>query len=152
MAEGPLTQREKILQRMLKIAEGIDEVEEASRNSALADTSPIRRITILEGEEQVPEEPFSNRKASDKTSVLMIPEWLIDCGASSSENAGSDLNRFFGRCINAVLNDEDLLALTVNGRSIRYGGMSSDLSFMALMQGRMALKFRILYALDPKGP
>lgn len=143
-----ITQREKILRRMLEIARDIDDVEEASRNSALADTSPMRRITILEGEEIVSEEPFGNRRASDKMPVLMIPEWLIDCG-SNSEDVGADLNAMFGRCINAVLTDTELLALTVNGRGIRYGGMNSDLSFMALMQGRASLKFRVLYLLNP---
>jgi hypothetical protein len=143
-----VTKREKILRRMLAIAQAIDEIDEASRNQLFADTGAGRRITILEGEELVPDDRFGGHKASDKSQVLMIPEWLIDAGAQRAD-VGSDLNALYGRCIKAVLTDAELLALTVNGRSIRYGGMTSDLAFMAQMQGKMSLKFRVLYTLDP---
>jgi hypothetical protein len=150
MTETILWRREKILDRMAAIAARIEDVEEAGRNLLFLDASTARRISVLEGEEIVSEEPFGNRKASDKSQVLMIPEVLISCGASRKD-LGSDLSMIGGRVIKAMLTDAELLALTVNSRSIRYGGMTSDLAFLALMEGKMSLKFRILYPLDPTG-
>ena len=149
--EELIGRHEQIMRRLLAIAETIAEVEQASRNQVLADTSSIKRITVLEGEEIVAEEPFGNRRAGDRQHVMMIPELLIDCAGTTKE-VGSELNVMRDRLIRAILTDTELLGLTVNGRSIRYGGMNSDLAFLALMQGKMSLKFRILYALDPSSP
>jgi hypothetical protein len=148
MTDG-VDRREDILVRLEALAKGVEDIEWAGRNAILDDTSNVRRITVLEGEE-IPTEgvAFGNRRASDKQQVLMIPEILIACGAKTRE-VGPDLNLIRRRLIKKVLLDETLLALTVNSRSIRYGGMNSDLAFLALMQGKMSIKFRILYTLDP---
>jgi hypothetical protein len=148
MTEG-LDRRELILVRLEAIARGIEDVDWYGRNALLADSSDRRRITVLEGEEITPEVATSNRHAGDKQQVMMIPEILIACGARTRD-IGPDLNMMRARLIKQVLTDETLLALTVNGRSIQYGGMNSDLAFAALMEGKMSMKFRITYMLDPK--
>jgi hypothetical protein len=147
MTDG-VDKREAILVRLLQIVTDIEDIENAARNQTLSDASDIRRISVLEGEEIVPEMPIGNRRASDKSHVMMIPQILIACGARTRD-VGSVLNTFRRRVIKNVLTDEALLALTMNGRSIQYGGMSSDLAFAALMEGKMALVFRITYMLDP---
>jgi len=148
MTDG-VDKRELILVRLEEIAKDIEDVEWAGRNQSLLDDSDIRRITVLEGDELVPELSIGNRHAADKSQVMMIPEILIACAARTRE-IGPDLNMIRARLIKKVLTDEALLALTVNRRSAQYGGLASDLAFAALMQGKMSMKFRITYMLDPK--
>lgn len=140
--------REAVMLRLVAIANAIGDVESAERNAALTDDSDVRRISVLEGAEEVIEEAGS-RHAADKGIVVMIPQLLIACGARTRE-VGSDLNVIRARLIKAVMTDTELLALTVNKRSIRYAGMDSDLAFAMLMEGRMAIRFRIAVMLDPK--
>lgn len=143
--------RERIMQRLLAIAKKVEDIDEASRNQIFVDTSTQWRITVLEGDEVVPEEPIGNSRASRKELVTMIPQFLIACGSTRVE-VGSDLNVMRARVIKLVCGDADLLALTLNGRGVRYGGMNSDLAFLALMEGKMSLRFRILCMLDPSNP
>ncbi|MBR1150081.1 hypothetical protein [Bradyrhizobium sp. JYMT SZCCT0428] len=140
--------REAVMVRLLAIAKDIEDVESAERNAPLADDVDARRISLLEGAEEVNEE-FGSRHAADKGIVVMIPQLLIACSARTRD-VGADLNMIRGRLIKAVMTDTELLALTVNKRSIRYAGMDSDLAFAMLMEGRMAIRFRIAVMLDPK--
>ncbi len=148
MTEG-VDIRELILVRLEEIAAGLEGIDWVGRNATLSDSTDRKRITVLEGEEIVPDVPVSNRHASDKSPVMMIPEILIACGAKTTK-VGTDLNMMRARLIKQVLTDETLLALTLNRRGIAYGGMNSDLAFVALMEGKMSMRFRITYMLDPK--
>jgi hypothetical protein len=148
MTDG-IDKREQILVRLEAIAKNIEDVEWAGRNQSLLDDSDVRRISVLEGDELVPDVPTGNRNASDKSHVMMVPEVLLACAAKTRE-IGPDLNMIRARLVKKVLTDEALLALTVNRRGIQYGGLASDLAFAALMEGKMSIKFRITYTLDPK--
>jgi hypothetical protein len=66
MTDG-VDRREDILVRLEALAKGVEDIEWAGRNAILDDTSNVRRITVLEGEE-IPTEgvAFGNRRASDK--------------------------------------------------------------------------------------
>lgn len=140
--------REAVMARLLAIANQIEDVESAERNATLMEDSDVRRISVLEGAEEV-SEAAGSRHAADKGIVVMIPQILIACGARTRD-VGADLNMIRARLIKAVMTDAELLALTVNSRSIRYAGMDSDLAFAMLMEGKMALRFRIAVMLDPK--
>ncbi|QDW39009.1 hypothetical protein FFI89_018770 [Bradyrhizobium sp. KBS0727] len=140
--------REAVMVRLEAIARDIEDIDIAARNATLMDSVDQRRISVLEGAEEVTED-FGSRHASDKGMVIMVPQLLIACGARTRD-VGSDLNMIRARLIKAVMTDTELLALTVNRRSIRYAGMDSDLAFAMLMEGRMAVRFRIAVMLDPK--
>lgn len=141
--------REDILARLEAICIDLEDADWAGRNRTLADQYDRNRITVLEGDEIVPELAIGNRHAADKEQVMMIPELLIACAAKAAD-VGTVLNTMRGRLIKAVLTDTQLLALTLNSRGVRYGGLNSDLAFAALMEGKMSIKFRITYMLDPK--
>lgn len=140
--------REAVMVRLLAIARDIEDIESAERNATLMDSSEQRRISVLEGDEEVNED-FGNHHAGDKGIVVMIPQILIACGAKTRE-VGSDLNMIKRRVTKAIVTDTELLELTVKRRSVRYAGMNSDLAFAALMEGKMALRFRIAVMIDPK--
>src|SRR4051812_37571808 len=101
MTDG-VDKREAVMVRLLAIAVGIEDAE-SSRNAALLDTSDQRRISVLEGDEEVNED-FGNHEPDDKGIVVMIPQFLISCGARTRD-VGTDLNRFRSRLIKAVLGD-----------------------------------------------
>ncbi|KQU77704.1 hypothetical protein ASD12_18055 [Mesorhizobium sp. Root102] len=140
--------REDILARLLVVAGGIDPTLNPLRNETSIPDSAMPAVVVLDGKELAnPEDPFSH-KADTKRRVAMMPEVQFRL-ASTAKNVGTDLNRMRRKLIDAVLTDTALLALTINGKSIRYDGSNTVTERGRSMEGGIGVGFTFTYALEP---
>lgn len=143
-----IDRREQIMARLVAIAGGVVGTDNVARNRiTLSDTRPTQ-IFVLEGDEETVEDDPVGRAPSVPRRVNMTPQMVIACRAKA-DDVGSDINDWRTEVLDAVLNDTQLRALTLNGRSVRYEGMESDLAFGRQMIGQMALRFRITCVMKP---
>lgn len=143
-----LSKRERILARLLVIAEGAPENARAARN--LLDPDEQLTISILEGDELV-NDGRPRRKGTWPVPLVMMPQVCIIAAAQSAAVGGS-LNRIRAWLIPAIVTDAELADLLGTNGGVAYAGMESDYAIGRGNLGRMALKFSIATVLDPRAP
>lgn len=140
--------REQILVRLLAIAKGIDSDFDAKRNETrLSETQNY--VVLLDGEEIAdPADPNGRRSANAPRRVEMTPEVQFRAQAKA-EDIGTKLNLCRAKLIDAVLSDTQLLALTLDGKSIRYEGARMVAERGRSMEGGIGVAFTFSYVLRP---
>lgn len=140
--------REQILVRLLAVAKGIDSTFDAKRNETrLPDTQNY--VVLLDGEEVADaSDPVARRSANAPRRVEMTPEVQFRAQARA-EDVGTKLNLCRAKLIDAVLADAQLLALTLDGKSIRYEGARMVAERGRSMEGGIGVAFTFTYVLRP---
>jgi hypothetical protein len=140
--------REAILARLLIVASGVDETLSARRNETDISDSALPAVILLDGEEIADENDPEGRPANAPRRIAMTPEVQFRLQAKAA-NVGANLNLYRAKLIKAVLTDATLLALTVNGRSIRYQGAMMAAERGRSMEGGIGVAFTFTYLLRP---
>ena len=142
-----MDKRERILARLVEVAESLPGVGTVIRNSDVISEHKRPAIAIFDADESA-DEAAERQDHSGRAPnlVAMTPEVLILLGASP-ESVGSALNALRAKLIKAVLTDPQLMALTgANGR-VRYAGCSTHLGHGRSMEGFMGVHFAFAYVL-----
>ena len=141
--------REDILVRLLTVASGVMGIATAERNAQVAEEWDFPAAIVLDADEQADERASGRgRPANAPNLVAMTPEVYLIL-AEDAENVGTALNRLRARLIKAVLGDAALLALTADGRGIRYEAAATGLGRGRSMIGEMGVSFTFTYLLKP---
>lgn len=112
--------REQILSRLVDVLEGVEGFDKVRRNVRdLADWQVT--AIVLDGTEVADEGDAPGRGASGPRRVTLTPSIVIAV-QGAPETTGATANTQRARVLKAVLTDAALLALTVNGQSIRFVG------------------------------
>lgn len=139
--------REQILERLTAIADSIDAITTAARNVMEFSETKMPAVGVLEGDEEVAVEDVSRGRPSLRPYVVtMTPQLFL---RAQNETVGSTLNEMRLALIKRVLEDQELNALSLNGRGVRYAGLQSTLHAARSMVGATALVFAITYMLVP---
>lgn len=141
--------REAILARLLIVAGGIDTSLSAIRNESDPAAANLPAVILFDGEETARDgDPAHRTPATTLRHVDMTPEVQFRLKAKDAE-VGTKLNLYRAELIKAVLNDQTLLDLTVNKRSIRYQGSMTATERGRSMEGGIGVAFTFTYLLDP---
>lgn len=143
-----IDRRESVMLRLVELAGGLVGADHVARNRITLDDLSFSQIFVLEGDEEAAEDDLTGRAPMVPRRIHMVPQIVPVCRAKAAD-VGSEINGLRQAVIDAVLNDSTLHALTLNGRSVRYEGMESDLGFGRQMIGQMALRFRITVIMKP---
>ncbi len=139
--------REAILVRLLAVASAASGLQERRNQTSLNDKQ-LPAVVLLDGEELAVEGDPEGRSALAPRRVTMTPEVQFRVEAKADQ-VGTLLNDFRARLIYAVLSDAPLLALTVNGHSIRYLGSNMVAERGRSMEGGIGVAFAFTYVLRP---
>jgi hypothetical protein len=140
--------REQILVRLLAVAEAVDPEFAARRNETLLPDTQ-KYVVLLDGEESgAPNDPNQRRSANAARRIEMTPEVQFRAQAKA-EDVGTRLNLCRAKLIDAVLTDAQLLALTLDGQSIRYEGARMVAERGRSMDGGIGVAFTFTYVLRP---
>ncbi|RUU23689.1 hypothetical protein EOD10_04445 [Mesorhizobium sp. M7A.T.Ca.TU.009.01.3.2] len=110
--------------------------------------SNLPAVILFDGEEVARENDPAGRSALTFRHVDMTPEVQFRLEAKA-EDVGTKLNLLRAKLIGAVLADTDLLALTVNLRSIRYQGSMTATERGRSMEGGIGVAFTFTYLMRP---
>jgi hypothetical protein len=143
-----LDPREAILARLLIVAGAVDTSLNAIRNESDPAAANLPAVILFDGEEVAQESDPQGRNALTPRHVAMTPEVQFRL-KDKAENVGTKLNLYRAKLIDAVLQDATLLALTVNGRSIRYQGSMTATERGRSMEGGIGVAFTFTYILKP---
>lgn len=142
--------REAIIKRLFDVVDGITEFTTRARDTITFDDTHLPAVAVLEGDEDITEDERAFSRPSDKPYYpVMTPQIYIRV-ADNSADLGARINMFRALVIKAVLEDTQLNALSLNGRSVRYAGMQSTLHAARSMVAAYALVFTIRYEFNPK--
>jgi hypothetical protein len=137
-----LDRREEILVRLLAISLGITGVTRAVRNRTNISPGLGATIVIWNGDEEVVlQKPGRGPKIVEMTPVLRV---MVEAGA---DDVGTLLNRLRRRMLRAILDDEELRALTGTNGEIRYDGLANSLERGLMVEGEDWLTFVFRYPL-----
>ncbi len=138
--------RELILQRLLKIMEGIPGIRTIKRNVDMMPEDVRPCLILIDGDEQ----RADGALGYGMRPVVMTMSPMISLGVSAvSEDVGAEINAFRAKLIPAILGDSTLVnELTSNGK-VAYDGLLGRLSSGNLMASDMQLNFAITYPLHP---
>lgn len=144
--------REAILQRLLAVAEAIQDITFVARNRLDLSDRQRPAIVILDSDEVVDAGgPGQGRGPRAPSIVSMTPEILVllqdNYDRSDAVGIGAALNGIRARLIVAVLTDATLATLTGPNGTIRYEGCATGLSRGRNMEGEMGVSFSFLYPL-----
>ena len=140
--------REDILARLGVVASNVAGVVTTARNSDGVSDSQCPAIIIYDADEQADEQDPPSRPANAPRRVSMSPEILVKV-VSTPESVGSEMNNILAALQRAVMTDATLLALTAEGRGIRYMGCATQLKIARAMSGDMGVSFMFTYYLKP---
>lgn len=143
-----IDRRESIMARLTEIAGGVVGNDHVERNRIVLDDTHQVAISVLEGDEEAIEDDPVGRAPPVPRRINMTPQMVIVC-RDTADDIGTAINSLRTSLLDAVLNDTQLHALTLNSRGVRYEGMESDLAFGRQMVGQMALRFRITCVMRP---
>lgn len=139
--------REQILERLRALAKvrGVGTV--ARNRMTLTDQDALPAVILYDGEEMVTPPPNSFRPALQPYIITMLP-WFQITLQGDDATIGESLNALRMKLLAAVLNDAELLALSLDGRSVRPDATITKFAgAQRAAQGDMALRFSIMYAL-----
>lgn len=140
--------REAILARLLVVAGSIDTSLSMRRNENDVSESNLPAVILFDGEETARETDPIGRDAKTPRHVDMTPEVQFRLAGKAPE-VGTKLNLYRAKLIDAVLSDEALLGLTVNGKAIRYLGSMTATERGRSMEGGIGVAFTFTYLLKP---
>ena len=140
--------REAILARLLIVAGAVDASLSKRRNETDVSGSNLPAVILFDGEEVARETDPAGRNALTLRHVDMTPEVQFRLEAKA-EDVGTKLNLYRAKLIDAVLQDAELLALTVNNRSIRYQGSMTATERGRSMEGGIGVAFTFTYLMQP---
>ncbi|WP_027037881.1 hypothetical protein [Mesorhizobium ciceri] len=140
--------REAILARLLIVAGSVDTSLAKRRNETDVSGSNLPAVILFDGEEVARENDPAGRNALTFRHVDMTPEVQFRLEAKA-EDVGTKLNLLRAKLIDAVLADSELLALTINNRSIRYQGSMTATERGRSMEGGIGVAFTFTYLLKP---
>ena len=143
-----MDKRETILQRLVEIAKGVEDVATAVRNQDEISERSRPAIAIFDADESAAEHATEHPGRAPNI-VEMSPELLILLGAKP-ETVGSALNALRAKLIKAVLTDPQLTALAGPNGHVRYAGCSTHLGHGRSMEGSMSVQFSFAYVLRPE--
>lgn len=143
--------REAILTRLMQVMAGIEGIKRTFRNELDLQETDLPAIAMLDAGEEADDSDPIRPQAHAPRRVTMTPELFVIL-PEKSKNIGPALNVMRTRIISAVLFDAQLLALTLDGRSIRYNALQSSLSQGRQVIGDMGLFFDFTYVLRPASP
>ena len=142
--------REAILARLLIVAGGIDTTLQKIRNESDPAAANLPAVILFDGEENsVGDTP--KRRVGGRPSpqiIEMMPEVQFRL-KGKDEEVGTKLNLLRAKLIDAVMADSALLALTINGISIRYQGSMTATERGRSMEGGIGCAFVFTYLLRP---
>lgn len=139
--------RELILSRFHSVVAAVAGIQNAERNRIQWDDRQLPAVSVLEGDEEVSESDLPRGRPSARPYlVTATPQVYVRVGGTE---VGTDLNTLRLAIIEAILNDSELVAMSLNGRGIRYAGMQSTLAAARSMDGAFVLVFAITYELRP---
>lgn len=138
--------RDLILDRLKDVVR-VRGVASSARNlPTIADGASLPAVIVYDGTEEVREDP-PGRPA--RTIQIVRMEVVVRITSQGDEDAiGTDINTLRLRLIDAITADTTIRALTLNGESPRYAGLATSWTQGRAVQGDMALRFSILYALS----
>jgi hypothetical protein len=137
--------REAILARLTVVVGGVAGIKTTFRNVVAGDETQLPSVSVLEGDEEVREDDVPARTSLRRYVVVATPHVLLRVEGNA---VGSDLNALRLAIIKAVLSDQDLNALTLNRRNVRYAGIQTSEFAARSMVGAAALLFSFTYVLD----
>jgi hypothetical protein len=140
--------REAIMVRLLAVAATVTGINEVARNKPDMSGSKLPAIVLMEGAEDVDEGDLGDGKPQGPVRVTMIPQ-LVLWVSGKPEEIGTTFNTLRQRLIKAVLNDTQLIALTLNGRRARYAGVKGPMIAGEMVFTQMVVEFRFTYVLQP---
>jgi hypothetical protein len=142
-------QRELIMVRLAEVV-NVTGVKTVSRNRIDFDDTQLPAVGVLEGDEEVAENPLgrSARASGRPYIVTATPQVFVRVGGIS-DNIGTDLNTLRAAIIKALLDDADLTAMSMDDGGMQYAGMQSMLHAARSMIGATAMVFVIKYLLYP---
>jgi hypothetical protein len=139
--------REEILERLVVIAQTIEDVPHVFRNRLDLSERQRPAIVILDSDEIVDTAGSGpGRPARLSSIVTMTPEILLLLQESAS-GVGPQLNMLRAQFLRAVLNDATLKTLTGPNGFIRYEGCATGLSRGRNMEGEMGISMTFQYPL-----
>ncbi len=142
--------RERVMVRLQEIAEDIEDIVSAARNTLEIGDPRLPAIAILEGDEEI-SPTFAegrHRPATAPVPMVMTPELCI-IATGAIDAIGTSLNAFRTAMIKAITEDVELATIIGRNGNVVYRGMISDLGLGRAMLGRMALRFAITYMVQP---
>lgn len=141
--------REDILVRLVEVCEALD-VGGVYRNDLDLSDEALPALVIMDGDENADDNDPEGRTTLAPRRVSMTPEvYILLRKTVPAPQVGTALNTIRRQLIHAVLDDSELKALTINNRSICYGGGASGLSRGRSLLGEMGLQFAFTYILRP---
>jgi hypothetical protein len=139
--------REQILARLRAIAK-VRGIGSVLRNAPMiGDSTELPAVILYDGDETVAE--TSGHKPTLQPYLVTMSPWFQIIMHAAGDDIGEELNVLRLRLLDAVLGDATLAALSLDNRGVRYAGALTKFTSARAVQGDMALRFSILYALKP---
>jgi len=141
--------REAILVRLVEVVKTVDaSLTGCYRNDPWLNEEQQPFAVVMDGDEEADEADPVNRPTLAPRHVTMTPEVIFSVQEDAT-TLGTTMNDLAAKCINAVLSDAGLLAMTVNGRGVRYTGMTTGIGQGSKTIGEVSVGFAITYIMQP---
>ena len=142
--------RERILARLLGIAQAVPGLVATFRNKDEISDRQRPAIVILDADEAADDADPAGlaRRPNAPRRIGMTPEIYLMLGAKP-EDVGPAINGFRAAFIKAVLVDSELATIVGSNGDIRYEGCATGLSRGRTMEAEMGLSFTFSYILRP---
>lgn len=142
-----MAKRKQIVTRLHQVVASVDGIRTCERNRMAFDETQLPAATILNGDDEVSDQDSENvrkRHPSALKIVTALPQVVVFV------KDGDELDDLHQIVINKVMNDADLIALTLNGDGVLYRGMQSTFHAARWSDaGFEALIFGFRHILDP---
>jgi hypothetical protein len=144
--------RENILERIKTLAEGLQGVKKAVRNTLDIPESQRPAIVILDADE-APDDADADSRPQGRPGVpapvimSMTPEIYLLAGGGG-DAVGTSLNSLRIQLIKALYFDQTLLSFCKDG-DIRYMGFSTGFAAGRSIEGEAGISFRFRYVIHP---
>ena len=147
-----INRRELILVQLARVLEDVPGIKKVYRNRIDIPEKPRPAAVILDADENA--EPLIQDGRGrpglvPPITATMTPEIYIQgAAASAEENVGTVLNTLRSLIIKAVLNDQTLIGLALDG-DIQYLGFATGFASGRSMEGEAGLSFQFRYLIQP---
>ena len=140
--------RESILSRLVVTGATVAGVQTCLRNASSISDTQCPALVVYDADEQADDSDPASRPVNAPRRVSLRPEILIKV-AGVPEAVGPEMNAIRAALIKAVIADATLVAMTADGRGIRYEGCATRLALGRSMEGEMGVSFTFNYYLKP---
>lgn len=141
-----MDRRESILARLLVVAEGVQGIARAHRNTMGLSDDARPAIIILDADEAG--EGVNSTRGKGPQMMVLNPEIYI-LASGKSDSVGSVINELRVTFLKAVLEDAELQTLTGQNGSVTYEGCATGLSRGRSMEGEMGVSIAFTYPFLP---